>query len=167
VSKGEKGETAISPLVASLVALEHHRPDHIEAADWQHAVEDGRRFLAQWGAQAESLSWTEADIFGLPVVPEDPHPSWQRLARVGELGLVWLTRGRPVTSITAEKATIATPGGGALAFYRARANQEGREEPTKEEERKKERKKKRKKKWINDSVDSVRPAAPPVVSFRP
>ena len=124
VSKGEEGEATTSPLVSAFAALERRCPDHIEAADWQHAVEDGRRFLLQWGEQAERLGWIESDAFGLPSVPANPHPSWRRLARVDRLGLVWLAHGRPVTSITAESATIATPGGGSLAFYRPRAHRE-------------------------------------------
>jgi hypothetical protein len=120
-SEGEEQEAAASPLAASLTDLEHHCPDHIEAADWQHAVEDGRRFLTEWGEQATALGWTEADIFGLPSVPPDPRSNWQRLARFDQLGLIWLLRGRPVTSITAERATIATPSGGSVSFYRLRA----------------------------------------------
>jgi hypothetical protein len=117
VSKGEE-EAPISPLVASLAALERRPPDHIEAADWQRAVEDGYRFLIQWGKRATALGWVDPDVFRLPPVPPNPHPSWRRLARVDQLGLVWLTQGRPVTSITAESATIATPRGGSVAFYR-------------------------------------------------
>jgi hypothetical protein len=128
VSKGEEEEAAISPLVASLFALEHRCPDHIEAADWQHALEDGRRFLIQWGQWATALGWLEPDVFSLPPVPSNPHPSWQRLARVDQLGLVWLTQGRRVTSITAESATISTPRGGSVAFYRLRARQSGASE---------------------------------------
>jgi hypothetical protein len=126
VSKGKEREAAVSPLVASLAALERRRPDHIEPADWQHAVEDGRRFLIQWGERAAALGWVESDVFGLPSVPPNPPPSWRRRGRVDQLGLVWLTHGRPVTSITAESATIATPGGGSLAFYRPRARLEPR-----------------------------------------
>src|SRR5262245_54034813 len=37
------------PYVAVVAALEARCPDHIEVADWQRAVEDGRRFLATWG----------------------------------------------------------------------------------------------------------------------
>jgi hypothetical protein len=120
VSKGKEEEVAVSPLAAALAALEYRRPDHIGAADWQHAVEDGRRFLIQWGEQATALGWGEPDVFGLPPVPSNPHPSWRRLAPVDQLGLVWLTHGKPVTSITAERATIATADGGAVAFYRPR-----------------------------------------------
>lgn len=107
-----------STLVAALAILEGSRPDHVEADDWQHAVEDGRRLLIQWGEQSTALGWAEADIFGLPPVPSDRHPAWERLRRLDQLGLVWLTHGRPVTSITAESATIRTPRGGSVAFYR-------------------------------------------------
>ena len=117
VSTAEE-EAASTPLAASLAALERRRPGHVEAADWQHAVEDGRRFLIQWGERATALGWVEADVFGLSPVPVNPHPSWRRLARVDQLGLVWLTHGRPVTSITAERATIATTRGGSVAFYK-------------------------------------------------
>jgi hypothetical protein len=127
VSRGEEEEIASSPLVASLAALERRRPDHIGAADWQHAIEDGRRFLIQWGERATALGWVEPDVFGLPPVPSNPHPSWRRLARVDQLGLVWMTHGRPVTSITAGSATIATPSGGSLAFYRPRTTPGGPE----------------------------------------
>jgi hypothetical protein len=100
----------VSSLWAALAA--------IEAANWQRAVEDGRRFLIQWGERATALGWVEADVFGLPPVPANPHPMWRRLARLDQLGLVWLTHGRPVISISAEGATIATPRGGSVAVYR-------------------------------------------------
>jgi hypothetical protein len=108
----EEGEEKVAspPLSAALTALEHRCPDHIEAADWRRAVRDGRRFLTRWGEQATALGWTEADVFGLPPVPEDPRPAWRRLARVDQLGLVWTLHGKPVSSITAERATIATSG---------------------------------------------------------
>jgi len=54
-------------------------------------------------------------------------PIWRRLARFDQLGLVWLTRGRPVTSITAESATIGTPSSGLVSFYRLQARQEYRD----------------------------------------
>jgi hypothetical protein len=118
VNGKEKSESTISPLVAALTALERRRPDHIKAADWQHAVEDGRRFVVQWGEQASALGWTATDIFALPPIPENPHPSWQRLSRVDQLGLIWTLHGMPVTALTAEAATIEIPGGNSLRFYR-------------------------------------------------
>ena len=30
----------------------------MQAERWEAAVEDGRRFLAQWGTQADALGWT-------------------------------------------------------------------------------------------------------------
>jgi hypothetical protein len=36
-------------------ALAACSPEHVLADRWQQAVEDGRRFLAKWGAQAEAL----------------------------------------------------------------------------------------------------------------
>jgi hypothetical protein len=117
VTLNEKEEATLSSLVASLATLERRRPDHIETADWQHAVEDGRRFLIQWGDRATALGWGAPDIFGLPPVPSNPHPRWRRLARVDRLGLVWLMHGRPVIAITAASAAIGTPRGGPVTFY--------------------------------------------------
>src|SRR5262249_57419417 len=41
-----------------LEALASRCPDHIEPDRWRQAVEDARRFLATWGAQAQALGWT-------------------------------------------------------------------------------------------------------------
>jgi hypothetical protein len=51
-------------------ALEARCPDYIEPGRWQQAVEDGKRFLAQWGEQAAALGWTTQDLFGLHTVPD-------------------------------------------------------------------------------------------------
>ena len=45
-------------------ALHARCPDHIEPARWQQAAEDGRRFLAQWGEQAEALGGQLATFSG-------------------------------------------------------------------------------------------------------
>jgi hypothetical protein len=58
---------------------------------------------------------------GLPPIPENPRPSWQRLSRVDQTGLVWLLHGQPVTNLTAEAATIATSGGRSNTFRRPQA----------------------------------------------
>src|SRR5436190_24091793 len=83
-----------------LAALESRCPDHVSPDYWQQAVEDGRRFLSQWGAQAEALGWTPRELFGLASVPDEPRPSYQRLSRYDETGLIWLLRGRPVLALT-------------------------------------------------------------------
>jgi len=56
-------------LIMALEALERRCPEGVESGHWQRGVEDGRRFLWQWGEQAERLGWSEADIFGLPPTP--------------------------------------------------------------------------------------------------
>jgi hypothetical protein len=92
----------------------------VQADRWEAAVEDGRRFLAQWGAQADALGWTARDLFGLASpVPDQPRPSYWRLSRYDETGLIWLLRGRPVLALTESTATIESPTG-AVTVYRRR-----------------------------------------------
>jgi hypothetical protein len=91
-------------------------PAHIDAADWQRAIDDSRKFLASWGEQAEALGWTAQELFGLHPVPAKPHPSFQRLARYDSTGLVWLLHGRPVVGMTADSAVIRTVSGGTVVY---------------------------------------------------
>src|SRR6516165_721778 len=77
----------------------------LDAADWQQAVEDGHRFVIQWGKQAEALGWAPADLFGLHTPPDRPAPNYRRLSRYDQTGLVWLLRGRPVIALTQTAAT--------------------------------------------------------------
>src|SRR5262249_25591931 len=60
------------PFSQTIAALEGRCPDQIDTAEWQRAVEDGRRFLAQCGDQAEALGWTARDLFGLHIPPARP-----------------------------------------------------------------------------------------------
>ena len=96
--------------------LESHCPDLIQEADWRLAVEDGRRFLSQWGEQAGVLGWTAKDLFGLEPVPDRPHPSYRRLSRYDMTGLVWLLRGRPVVALTANTAAIQSSTAAVLVY---------------------------------------------------
>jgi hypothetical protein len=98
-------------------ALEARCPDHIETGRWHQAVEDGKRFLSQWGEQAEALGWTTQDLFGLHTVPDAPTPSYRRLSRYDQTGLIWLLRGRPIVALTASTAAIQNPTG-AVTVYR-------------------------------------------------
>lgn len=100
-----------------LATLESRCPDHVPADHWQQAVEDGRRFLAQWGEQAEALGWTARDLFGLTAVPDKPRPNYRRLSRYDETGLIWLLRGRAVLALTEATAAVASPTG-AVTVYR-------------------------------------------------
>jgi hypothetical protein len=84
---------------------------------WKACVEDGKRFLAKWGEQAEALGWTSADLFGLHSPPDNPHPSYNRLSRYDCTGLCWLLQGRRVTALTEATAAIENPTG-AITVYR-------------------------------------------------
>jgi hypothetical protein len=79
-----------------LAALQSKCPELVEPDRWQQAVKDAENFLATWGEQAHALGWTARDLFGLHPVPERPAPSYSRLSRYNETGLIWLLRGRAV-----------------------------------------------------------------------
>jgi len=111
----------ISPaqwLASVLEALESRCPEHVDHADWQQAVEDGRRFLATWGKEATALGWTARDLFGLAAVPNKPAASYRRQSRYDETGLVWLLRGRTVLALTETTAAIENPAGVVTIYYR-------------------------------------------------
>jgi hypothetical protein len=108
---------ASQALSEALSKLERRCPDFVPSARWQQAVKDGQRFLSQWGGQAEALGWTVGDLFGLHGPPPQPHPSYRQLSRYDCTGLVWLLDGRSVVALTAEAATIKTPGGSVLTTY--------------------------------------------------
>jgi hypothetical protein len=110
-----------SPLGLAFSAIECRCPDRVDVADWQHAVDDGRKFLNQWGEQAEALGWTAEELFGLHDPPEQPGPSYRRLSRYDVIGLIWLLHGRPVVALTADRAVIGRADG--LTFRRSQTNQ--------------------------------------------
>jgi hypothetical protein len=68
------------------------------------SINDGQRFLAQWGEQAEALGWTVRDLFGLAPVPGFPHPSYRRLSRYDETQVLELAE----TTAVVESQTGAT-----------------------------------------------------------
>jgi hypothetical protein len=102
----------------TLDELERRCPAGVDATDWHQAIEDGRRFVAQWGEQAEALGWTPADLFGLHSPPKKLAPSYRRLSRYDETGLIWLLRDRPVIALTATEAVMRCQIGATLKFYR-------------------------------------------------
>jgi hypothetical protein len=102
----------------TFLELEHRCPDHIDFRDWNRAVEDARRFLAQWGEQAEALGWTAQDLFGLHR-REQPKPSYRRLSRYDVAGLIWLLHGRPVVALSTNTAAIKNPTGAILVYRKA------------------------------------------------
>jgi hypothetical protein len=107
----------ISRFGRTLSVLEARCPDLVPVARWQAGVEDGRAFLARWGEQAEALGWTGRDLFGLHMPPARPHPSYSRLSRYDEIGLIWLLQGRPVVALTEATAAIQCSTG-AITNYR-------------------------------------------------
>jgi hypothetical protein len=53
-----------NPYGSTIAILEARCPENVPAISWQQAVEDGRRFLARWGKQAEALGWTAPTCSG-------------------------------------------------------------------------------------------------------
>jgi hypothetical protein len=98
--------------------LQLRPPALVDVSRWQQCVEDGKRFLAKWGEQAEALGWDSRDLFGLHRPPERPHPSYSRLSRYDATGLIWLLQGRRVTALTADTAAIENPATGSITTYR-------------------------------------------------
>jgi hypothetical protein len=119
VRSAEGGFGRICRFGRTLSELERRRPDHIASDHWQTAIDDGRRFLARWGYQAEALGWTARDLFGLVPVPAKPAQNYRRLSRYDQTGLIWLLRGRQVVALTETTAAIENPTG-VIVQYRRR-----------------------------------------------
>jgi hypothetical protein len=108
-------------LFRALQQLEHRCPRHIDPADWERAVEDARKFLSNWGVQAEALGWTSDDLIELAPIPDDIPGDYRRLSRYELTGLIWLLRGRPVVALTATTAAIQHMSG-SITVYRKASN---------------------------------------------
>jgi hypothetical protein len=75
--------TASAPALNRLPRQDHRRKflgvceKELDYQWW--SCEGGRRFLAQWGEQAEALGWTARDLFGLALTTlgqeQEPAPS--------------------------------------------------------------------------------------------
>jgi hypothetical protein len=118
--KNRSGELfRLSRLFRALSELEHRCPEYVAPRRWRQAVEDGKRFLAQWDEQAEALGWIARDLFGLHEVPANPHPTYHRLSRYDETGLIWLLQSCPVVALTEATAAIKMPTG-SITTYRKR-----------------------------------------------
>jgi hypothetical protein len=73
--------------------------------------------LVRWGDQAAALGWTAQDLFGLHTPPATPAPSYRRLSRYDQTGLIWLLRGRPVVALSTATAAIENASG-SITLYR-------------------------------------------------
>jgi hypothetical protein len=100
----------------TLSTLEARCPDRVPTDRWQQAIEDGKTFLAQWGDQAQALGWTAKDLFGLLPIPEHAKPSFNRLSRYDETGLIWLLDGRRVVALSEDRAAIQSPSGNVMIY---------------------------------------------------
>jgi hypothetical protein len=108
----------ISRFGRSFRELEQRCPELIDCADWQQAIESARRFLAQWGEQAESLGWNSRDLFGLMPVPDKPKANYHRLSRYDLTGLIWLLRDNQVVALTETTAAIRHASGKITTYRR-------------------------------------------------
>jgi hypothetical protein len=74
--------------------LQCQRPPSIAESDWQRAIDDAGRFLDAWGANAATMQWTTAELFGV-----------SRKSRPG--GLFWQLKGERVTALDKDRAQLA------------------------------------------------------------
>jgi hypothetical protein len=107
-----------SPFKAELGTLRIQCPTGVDHARWRQGIVDAETFIAVWGAQAQAFGWTVPELFGLHPVPEQPAANYDRLARVDDMGLIWLLRGRPVIVLKSTEAIIRCHSGATLKFYR-------------------------------------------------
>ena len=114
-----------APFVRVFEILQSRCPNWVPVDRWQQCVEDGKRFLAQWGGLAEVSGWTTRDLFGLASVPDNPHPSYCRLSRYDETGLIWLLRGRAVLALTESTAAIDSPTGTVTVYRKPEVGRPG------------------------------------------
>jgi hypothetical protein len=112
---GETGRVVPAEWAKQIALLKSNEPKlGMSPLHWAQFVRDARRFLAEWGAEAARLGWSAEDIFGVhPLAPE---------ARYDVMGIVPLIRGNEVVAISEQRATIRTPGGGHMTYYRHRPN---------------------------------------------
>jgi hypothetical protein len=124
VQEVQKAETAESggaerdPYASALAVLRAKCPAHVPEDRWREAITDATAFATEWGAEAHSLGWTERELFGLHPAPEQPAADCDRLARLDDMGLVWLLRGRPVVALTATEASFRCSSGAILTYRR-------------------------------------------------
>ena len=77
------------------------------------------------GRAGRGARLTPRDLFGLQKSPDQPHPSYRRLSRYDETGLIWLLQGRPVVALTDSTAAIENPTGAITIFRTVEASRHG------------------------------------------
>jgi hypothetical protein len=113
------GQSKNIPFAATLVELAKCCPAFVPEDRWRQCIEDGRRFLAEWGEHAQALGWTSNELVGLHDPPAKA-PNYSRLSRYDCRGLLWSLQGQTVKALTAEIAAISTPSGGTVVYRKLR-----------------------------------------------
>jgi hypothetical protein len=70
--------------------LNHQRPARASDAAWRLALDDGGRFLDQWGREAAQFGWTPAELFE------------------ARAGLIWRLSGELVKVMGSDRALLAS-----------------------------------------------------------
>jgi hypothetical protein len=120
LTAGDHGDTETKhdtyPYASALAALPAQCPAYVSEDRWRQAITDATAFATEWGPEAQALGWTEPELLGLHPVPEQPAPNYDRLARLDDMGLIWLLRSRPLVALT--ETTAAIQGATAVLTYR-------------------------------------------------
>jgi hypothetical protein len=106
------------PYSDGLSVLRSRCPDYVECDRWHQALRDADSFLPTWGRNAQAFGWSAQELFRLHPVPAQPAPSYRRLARHDQAGLIWHLRGRLVVALTETEAAIQGRTGSALIYRR-------------------------------------------------
>jgi hypothetical protein len=59
-------ETCPAPYFDTFARLNHQKPMAVSDAQWSRALDDGGRFLDDWGAEAASMQWSAGELFDIP-----------------------------------------------------------------------------------------------------
>ena len=85
-------------------------PNHWPEAKWPETQASISAFLDKWGATAAALGWSTLDVFGA-----HRHAPYHRIASAG---LALSSRANEVAVMLHDRATIITPSGARLNYYR-------------------------------------------------
>jgi hypothetical protein len=92
--------------------LQARCPDEVSFERWSQVINDGGRFLDDWGDEAERRGWPASELFDMDA--NAPLP------RYGRTGLCWLLQGKLVTVINEKAATL---GGGLSSIAASDSNE--------------------------------------------
>jgi hypothetical protein len=95
VRKGMASNSAPVRYLDAWAAFQLQCPGGVKEQTWRQAIDDAGRFLAQWDKLAESFGWKPGDLFDVP--------------RDGAMGLVWWLKGRIVSALGPEHASVGQP----------------------------------------------------------